>query len=127
MNRWCSLTLFLIISGISCGVAQSVQFIDTVYHTGDSRPVKSIINYKVIDRDTLKDGPALFYYANGTLWQQGFYKMDKIDGHWIIYHANGKPETEIDYKDGIREGRPIRRQRAAGKRARAVRHRHPSS
>jgi len=52
-----------------------------------------------------KDGIFKEYTSDGvTLKSQKTYKNGKTDGVWISYFANGEPEREKTYKEGIEEG-----------------------
>ena len=36
------------------------------------------------------DGPWVWYYDNGQMWEKGDYKNGKMDGPWVFYDENGQ-------------------------------------
>ena len=90
MNRRRILTLLAILSVINFSLAQSGQFIDTVFYPNDGKTIKSVVNYQIHQKDTSREGPAFYYYETGRLWQKGFHKNDKMDSLWVIFFANGQ-------------------------------------
>jgi len=51
-----------------------------------------------IHRNNL-EGPAHYYYTNGTLKEEGIYNNVR-DGKWIYYYPNGKIEKIFNYVNG---------------------------
>ena len=39
---------------------------------------------------------ATYYYENGKIQQEGFFKDGKLDGIWVSYDENGNKKTFID-------------------------------
>ena len=54
--------------------------------------------------DGKKEGPWVFYFANGQLWRKGAYKDGKQEGPWVFYSDNGQLYRKGVYKDGKHEG-----------------------
>ncbi|MFK7952880.1 MAG: CHAT domain-containing protein [Ekhidna sp.] len=52
----------------------------------------------------IKQGIALGYHKNGTLWSRAFYENDTIQGTYTSYHDNGILETEGEMVDGRKVG-----------------------
>lgn len=50
---------------------------------------------------------ATYYYDNGKVQQEGYFKDGKLEGTWITYDVNGAKATEAEYKDGLRTGKWI--------------------
>ena len=62
--------LILLVLLINTLQSQESYFVDTVFFNNNSK-IKSIIQYKVIKNDTLKEADAQYYYVNGRIWQAG--------------------------------------------------------
>ena len=41
-------------------------------------------------KDMKRDGKWIYYYENGNVWSEGFFRLGKSDGKRITYHENGK-------------------------------------
>jgi hypothetical protein len=60
----------------------------------------STISYK----DSLKNGPAVNYYANGSVNMEFHYKNNKKEGNYKWYFENGALYLEGNYSSGKKEG-----------------------
>jgi antitoxin component YwqK of YwqJK toxin-antitoxin module len=45
-----------------------------------------------------------FYYENGQIQQEGFYKDGKVHGQWTSYDLNGKKVAIGQYENGMKVG-----------------------
>ncbi|WP_264535875.1 toxin-antitoxin system YwqK family antitoxin [Flavobacterium sp. N1736] len=50
---------------------------------------------------------ATYYYENGKVQQQGFYKDGKLDGVWVSYDEKGNKLAVGEYTDGVKTGKWI--------------------
>ncbi len=50
---------------------------------------------------------ATYYYENGKVQQQGFYKDGKLDGVWVSYDQKGNKLAVGEYTDGVKTGKWI--------------------
>ncbi|MFC2114222.1 hypothetical protein ACFLRI_02620 [Bacteroidota bacterium] len=57
-------------------------------------------NQQVVGSKMVKHGPYFYYYENGKLKIQGFYKRDKKHQTWTYYDENGNKIKEEEYMDG---------------------------
>ncbi len=48
---------------------------------------------------------ATYYYENGQVQQQGFFKDGKPDGQWIAYDMNGNKKSIGQYSNGQKAGK----------------------
>lgn len=48
---------------------------------------------------------ATYYFENGTVQQQGFYKDGKPHGEWIAYNNQGKKIALGQYNAGVKVGK----------------------
>lgn len=46
-----------------------------------------------------------YYFANGKIQQQGFFKNGKLDGIWTSYDANGNKLAVATYNNGEKTGK----------------------
>ncbi len=46
-----------------------------------------------------------YYYANGKVSQEGFYKDGKVHGKWISYDESGNKTAIGEYTDGAKTGK----------------------
>ena len=46
-----------------------------------------------------------YYYENGKVQQEGFYKDGKLEGKWISYDENGNKIAIAEYTDGNKTGK----------------------
>ncbi len=46
-----------------------------------------------------------YYYDNGTVRQEGFYKDGKVHGQWISYDENGNKTAIAEYQNGNKAGK----------------------
>jgi antitoxin component YwqK of YwqJK toxin-antitoxin module len=46
-----------------------------------------------------------FYYDNGQIQQEGFYKNGKVHGEWISYDMNGQKVAIGKYENGKKVGK----------------------
>jgi len=56
------------------------------------------------DKDEIYDGPNEYYFEDGQLFQQCFYKNGLLEGSFEEYHPNGQLYRRCVYKNGLREG-----------------------
>jgi antitoxin component YwqK of YwqJK toxin-antitoxin module len=50
---------------------------------------------------------ATYYYENGKVQQEGFYKEGKLDGVWVSYDENGNQLAVGEYTEGMKTGKWI--------------------
>lgn len=48
---------------------------------------------------------ATYYYKNGKIQQEGFFKNGKLEGKWIAYDAQGSKRSVGEYSDGQKIGK----------------------
>jgi len=48
---------------------------------------------------------SIYYYENGKVSQEGFYKDGKVHGKWISYDQNGNRTAVGEYTNGIKTGK----------------------
>jgi antitoxin component YwqK of YwqJK toxin-antitoxin module len=48
---------------------------------------------------------ATYYYDNGQIQQEGFFKEGKLDGKWISFNENGTKNVEAEYTNGEKTGK----------------------
>ena len=48
---------------------------------------------------------ATYYYENGKMQQQGYYKDGKLEGHWIAFDENGNKTLIGEYAHGQKTGK----------------------
>ncbi len=48
---------------------------------------------------------ATYYFKNGAVQQEGFYKDGKLDGKWISYDENGNKNAIAEYTNGQKTGK----------------------
>jgi antitoxin component YwqK of YwqJK toxin-antitoxin module len=46
-----------------------------------------------------------YYFENGLVHQEGFFKDGKLDGLWISYDINGNKKTIGEYNNGVKCGK----------------------
>lgn len=46
-----------------------------------------------------------YFYDNGKVSQEGFYKEGKVHGKWTSYDQNGNKTAIAEYKDGQKSGK----------------------
>jgi antitoxin component YwqK of YwqJK toxin-antitoxin module len=46
-----------------------------------------------------------YYYDNGKISQEGFYKDGKVYGKWISYDENGNKKAIGEYNNGMKTGK----------------------
>jgi antitoxin component YwqK of YwqJK toxin-antitoxin module len=51
--------------------------------------------------DGLKNGLFTAHYINGSLRSKGYFKNNKLDGHWETYYENEKPAMVFEAQNGI--------------------------
>ncbi|MFD1603444.1 toxin-antitoxin system YwqK family antitoxin [Flavobacterium artemisiae] len=47
---------------------------------------------------------ATYYYDNGRIQQEGFFKDGKLDGVWVSYDERGNKTVEGEYNEGMKTG-----------------------
>lgn len=60
------------------------------------KPVLEVVGTKV---------RASYYFENGTLQQQGFFKDGKLDGAWMAYDEKGTEKAMGQYLNGKKIGK----------------------
>ncbi|WP_269234323.1 toxin-antitoxin system YwqK family antitoxin [Flavobacterium flavigenum] len=50
---------------------------------------------------------ATYYYDNGKVQQEGFFKEGKLDGVWVSYDENGNKKAIAEYTNGLKTGKWI--------------------
>ncbi|HEX8016743.1 MAG TPA: membrane-binding protein [Flavobacterium sp.] len=50
---------------------------------------------------------ATYYYENGKVQQEGFFKEGKLDGVWVSYDENGNKKAIAEYTEGLKTGKWI--------------------
>lgn len=48
---------------------------------------------------------ATYYFENGQVQQEGFFKDGKLDGKWVSYNENGTKNVEAEYTNGEKTGK----------------------
>ncbi|KAF2520164.1 membrane-binding protein [Flavobacterium salilacus subsp. salilacus] len=48
---------------------------------------------------------ATYYYDNGNIKQQGFYKDGKLHGKWVAFNENGTKQSIGEYANGVKTGK----------------------
>ena len=48
---------------------------------------------------------ATYYYDNGKIQQEGFYKAGKLEGKWTSYDENGNKLALAEYTNGEKTGK----------------------
>ncbi len=48
---------------------------------------------------------ATYYYDNGQIQQEGFFKDGKLDGKWIAYDTTGNKKSIGEYSNGQKTGK----------------------
>jgi len=61
------------------------------------------INPKLEEVDGLVK--ATYYYDNGVVQQQGFFKDGKLDGKWVSFDESGNKKAEAQYSNGEKVGK----------------------
>ena len=48
---------------------------------------------------------ATYYYENGQVQQEGFFKDGKLEGKWVSYNENGSKKAIAEYTKGEKTGK----------------------
>lgn len=48
---------------------------------------------------------ATYYYDNGNIRQEGYFKDGKLEGTWVAYDANGNKKSIGEYSNGQKSGK----------------------
>ena len=48
---------------------------------------------------------ATYYYENGQVQQEGFFKDGKLDGVWVSYDEKGNKTAVAEYTAGVKTGK----------------------
>jgi antitoxin component YwqK of YwqJK toxin-antitoxin module len=48
---------------------------------------------------------ATYYYENGNMQQQGYFKDGKLEGQWIAFDENGNKTSIGEYANGQKTGK----------------------
>ena len=48
---------------------------------------------------------ATYYYENGQVQQEGFFKDGKLDGKWVSFDESGNKKAEAQYSSGEKVGK----------------------
>lgn len=62
----------------------------------DAKPQLEVVGDKV---------KATYYFENGKMQQQGFFKDGKLDGAWVAYDENGNKKASGQYASGEKTGK----------------------
>ncbi|WP_378186319.1 toxin-antitoxin system YwqK family antitoxin [Aquimarina sp. W85] len=46
-----------------------------------------------------------FFYENGEISQEGFYKEGKLHGKWVSYNRQGEKTAIGNYNEGVKSGK----------------------
>lgn len=57
--------------------------------------------YEIVDQMV----KATYYYDNGQVKQEGFYKDGKLHGKWLAYNENGTKQAMGEYNNGTKTGK----------------------
>lgn len=71
------------------------------YSTGND---SAVFQYRIVNKDTIKDGPANLYNKRGALVGKLKYLNNFLDGEQKYYYENGQLEKKFFYEDGIATG-----------------------
>lgn len=73
-----------------------------LYH--ENGKIKEVINYKIEDGESLKDGEYTSYYKNGKIKEKGIYRENKKEGEWLEYSEIKSNEIikKATYKDNVK-------------------------
>lgn len=69
-----------------------------VYFSQTGKPAE-ITDYK----NGIKNGNWIKYFPNGSIYTQGFYIHDTLEGPYKVYNINGKIEIEGYYRKGLQD------------------------
>ena len=50
---------------------------------------------------------ATYYYENGQVQQQGFFKDGKLEGQWVAFDEKGNKKSIAEYSNGLKTGKWI--------------------
>lgn len=48
---------------------------------------------------------ATYYYENGKMQQQGYFKDGKLEGQWVSFDENGNKASMAEYTNGQKTGK----------------------
>jgi len=48
---------------------------------------------------------ATYFYGNGTVEQEGFFKNGLLEGKWVSYNADGSKQAIAEYENGKKVGK----------------------
>jgi len=48
---------------------------------------------------------ATYFYENGSVEQEGFFKEGLLEGKWVSYHADGSKKAIAEYENGKKIGK----------------------
>ena len=48
---------------------------------------------------------ATYFFDNGQVQQEGFFKNGKLEGTWIAYDTNGNKKSIGEYNNGVKTGK----------------------
>lgn len=48
---------------------------------------------------------AVYYFEDGKIQQEGFFKNGKLEGTWTSYDANGNKQSIGNYENGTKTGK----------------------
>lgn len=48
---------------------------------------------------------ATYYFDNGQIQQEGFFKNGKLEGKWVSYDVAGNKKSIGEYENGIKKGK----------------------
>jgi len=103
----------LILTLAACESNSKTSKVSEKETTTDSTPnVENVVEYypngtKKIEGKRLdgkRHGKWKYYYENGFLWSEGFYKNGEREGNSVVYYDNGRKKIQGQYKKNYRTG-----------------------
>ena len=98
--RFIIILTFFFVSNFSFGQ----QSFFSVEKSGVNGLLKEKYQGIVINGDSIRQGKYFYYYDDGRIHQEGFYKEGKPDSVWLTYFPNSGRKSLFTYKNGVRNG-----------------------
>ncbi len=108
----------IIISIISC---KNSKVVEEKYENGKTKSIKTTLENGLVEelyyyengkiqqesffKNSQKDSTWTFYFQNGKTWSMKNYKEGKLNGYSAVYFPNGKLYYEGDYKNDLKQGK----------------------
>ena len=73
----------------------AILFTGTIF-AQESKPVLELFGKKI---------RATYFYENGQIQQQGFFKNGKLEGVWLAYDEKGNKTATGEYTNGLKTGK----------------------